>query len=254
MEAMDDESMSSTTGQDGLTITLNSSMNDLVITYVDRDGLTGLTGYTGTGYLNAGAVVIGSAGAGIDVSLVGVEIRVDAGGSAGTASGTGMLNIKVGMQTSVIGLGGVNIGVADASNTTGSSSVGGVVNIISFDATAALTIAGNANLMNIQLGNEEQGSMVLMNANLGNVTLTGLSINDVNSGGSISIGTLRVANLTLVNAIDVVAGGLQINTAGTTIGEVGLEGVRLGDITQADIGDIYITGITANSVITVTGH
>lgn len=248
MEAMDDESMSSTTGQDGLTITLDSTINDLAITYVDRDG------YGASGFTEAGAVVIGSAAAGIDLNLVDVVVTIDAGGSAGTASGSGMLNINVGMATSTIGLGNVVIGVADASNTTGSSSVGAVVGIVSFDATAALTIAGNANLMNIQLGNEDQGAMIRMNANMGNITLTGLSINDVNSGGSISVGVLELNNVQLNTSVDVVAGGLQIVST-SSFGEVGLERVVLGG--GASIGDIYITGLGGageSSTILVTGH
>jgi hypothetical protein len=249
MEAMDDESMSSTTGQDGLTITLDSTINDLAITYVDRDG------YGVSGFTEAGAVVIGSAAAGIDLNLVDVVVTIDAGGSAGTASGSGMLNINVGMATSTIGLGNVVIGVADASNTTGSSSVGAVVGILSFDASAALTIAGNANLMNIQLGNEDQGAMIRATANLGNVTLTGLSINDTSvGGGSISIGVLELNNVQLDASIDVVAGGLQI-VSNSSIGEVGMERVVLGG--GSAIGDIYITGLGGvgeSSTILVTGH
>lgn len=250
MQAMDDESLSSTTGQDGLTITLNSNTTDLKITYVDRDGVTG------TAYNNAGAVVIGdtAANTGVDISANGLTIDVDAGGDAGDTTGAGMLQIHIGTSAAtVIGLQNVKISVADADNT-GGSATGARSDIISFDSTAQLTIAANANLMNIQLGNEDQGSMVHMDANLGNVTLTGLAINDVNSGGSIAIGTLSVQNLHLINDIDVVAGGLQIATAGTTIGEVGLEQVRLGDNTQAAIGDIYISNLNPVTTITITGH
>lgn len=252
MEALDDESMSTTTGQDGLTITLDSSIADLQIKYVDRDGLSG------TSFDQAGALVIGDTTSGVDVSILGLQIDIDVGGNLGTAAtGSGMLNIGIGLTSLNIGLGNVVIGVADASNTAGSSSIGTVKTILAFDASAALNIAGNANLMNIQLGNETQGSMVHMSATLGSITLTGLSIEDnagTYQGGAIRVGTLRLSNVVLVNDIDAVAGGLQIRTAGSSIGEVGLEQVRLGDSAQASIGDVYLVGLDANSTITVTGH
>lgn len=249
MEAMDDESMSTTTGQDGLTITLDSSIQNLVITYVDRDGLAGGS------FNDAGALVIGDTTNGVDVSIVGLRIDIDVGGSAGTSAGSGMLNIGIGMTSMNIGLGNVVIGVADASNTAGSQSVGAVKGILSFDASASLNIAGNASLMNIQLGNEEQGSMVKMSANLGTITLTGLSINDVTASGSITVGRLIVSNLQAVNTIDVDNTDLVINTAGTTIGTIGMEDVKLGDKnTVAEIGDIYISNLNANSTIRIHGH
>lgn len=253
MEALDDESMSATTGQDGLTITLDSSIADLQIKYVDRDGLN----VSGGTFNSAGALVIGDTTSGVDVSILGLQIDIDVGGNLGTAStGSGMLNIGIGLTSLNIGLGNVVIGVADAV-TLGGSSIGTVKTILAFGASAALNIAGNANLMNIQLGNETQGSMVHMSATLGSITLTGLSIED-NAGtyqsGAIGIGTIRLSNVVLVNDIDAVAGGLQIRTAGSSIGEVGLEQVRLGDSSQESIGDIYLVGLDASSTITVTGH
>lgn len=248
MQAMDEESMSATTGQDGLTITLDSALTGLGITYVDRDGIVGSAGYA-----NAGAIVISP----VDVTANDLTINIDAGGSAGDGSGDGMLQIAVGTgSATVIGLSGTQISVADFDDAQNSSA--GVLTstpILSFATGASLTIAASANLATIQLGNEEQGSMMLVNANLGNVILTGLSINDASvGGGSIVLDTITVNNLNAVNAIDVVAGGLQINTAGTTIGELALEGIHLGSAAAASIGDVYITGLNPSSVITVTGH
>lgn len=246
MQAMDDESMSAATGQDGLTINLNTSLTGLGIKYIDRDGVVGSAGYT-----NAGAIVIGPVG----VSANGLQIDIDAGGSAGDTTGNGMLQVKVGTSAAtVINLNNTKISVADA--TPAGSSTGAVTDIISFDATASLTIAASANLATIQLGNEDQGHMMVVNANLGTITLTGLQINDANSGGAIGIGTLVVNSLNAQNAIDVVAGGLQIDTTGTTIGEIGLERIKLGNVAAAApaIGDVYISNLNPSTVITVTGH
>jgi hypothetical protein len=245
MEAMDDESMSSTTGQDGLTISLNSNITDLVITYVDRSGYD----VAPSSFSSAGAVVIDD----VDVGISNLVITLDAGGSAGTTAGSGMLNIGVTMASLNIGLGGTVIGVADAQAT--GSTVGAVKGIISFSATAALSIGSTA--MNIQLGNETQGAMVTMGTTISEITLTGMSINDVagaNQSGSISIGTLRLSNVTVANSIDVVSGGLRVDTTGTSIASVGLERVVLGDVAQVSIGDIYLSNLDVDSVITITGH
>lgn len=249
MEAMDEESMSATTGQDGLTITMDTTLTDLAIKYIDRDGVVGSTNYT-----NAGAIVIGEGVNGINVSATGLTIDIDAGGSAVAGTDNGMLQIKVGTSAATtIGLQNVNISVAEAT-ATGSALVGTATPIISFDASAQLTIAATPNLMTIQLGNEDQGAMIKLNANLGNVSLTGMSINDANSGGSIAIGTLSLASLNVVASVDVVAGGLQINTAGTTIGEVGIENLRLGDATQPIVGDIYLNNLNPSTTMTIRGH
>ena len=245
MQPMDEESMSATTGQDGLTITLDTALTNLNIKYIDRDGVLG------SGYANAGGIIIDP----VDVTANDLTIDIDAGGSVGDTSGDGMLQIAIGTgSATVIGLGGTTIAVADADAT--GSATGTATDIITFDATASLTIAASANLATIQLGNEDQGAMINVNASLGTITLTGLAINDANSGGAIGIGTLVVNSLVAVNAIDVVAGGLQINTAGTTIGEIGLERVKLGDVSALapSIGDIYISNLNPSTVITVTGH
>jgi hypothetical protein len=258
MQAMDEESMSAATGQDGLTISLNSTLTGLGITYVDRGGLTSvLPPYTGA-YGNDGAIVISPLGITADLS-----VDIDAGGSVGDGTGNGMLQVKVGTGLAgvQVDLSGTKISVADFDSTSHSSTGAGVAtasDIITFGAGASLNIAATANLATIQLGHEDVGgAMIKMNANLGTVTLTGLSINDTGglaNGGSIVLDTITVNNLNAAAAIDVVAGGLQINTAGTTIGEVALEGVHLGTAASASIGDVYITNLNPSTLITVTGH
>lgn len=250
MQAMDEEAMSATTGQDGLTVTLNTNLTGLGIKYIDRDGVTG------GAYANAGGIIISPVGITM-ATTGGLTINIDAGGStaAGT-SGTGMLQVAVGSSVdTVINLNNTKISVADADAT--GSATGTATDIITFSSSASLTIASNANLATIQLGNETQGAMIRVNANLGNIVLTGLSIVDAggaNSGGSITLDTLTVNNLNAVNSIDVVTGGLRIDTAGTTIGTVALEGVHLGTASSASIGDVYISNLNPSTVITVTGH
>lgn len=250
MQAMDDESMSATTGQDGITISMDTNLSGLGITYIDRDGITG------SSHTSAGGIIISPLG----IQTTGVKIDIDAGGSAGTGAGNGMLQIQVTTpNNTVVNLNNTKISVADA--TAAGSTVGTPTDIITFSPTASLTIAGSATpSLTIQLGAEDQGAMIKATSDIPTLTLTGMTINDANSGGSIGIGSLTIANVHAVNSIDVTSAGLVIDTTGTTLGEVGLERVRLGSTaavvagTAPAIGDIYITGLAPTGTITVSGH
>ncbi len=246
MEAMDEEALAAATGQDGLRITLDTNLSGMNIKWIDRDG-TGVAGYG-----NAGAVTIGPVG----VSTTGMVIDIDAGGSAGDASGDGLLAIGISAPNAInVNLNNTTIAVADA--TPAGSTSGAGTTVIQFDATAALTI-GAGLTMDIELGNEVN-DFLTVNANLGTVTLTGLSIVDGSSSESISIGTMTLSGLTIVDqTINIESQGLVINTGtGLTAVGLGLERLALGDATAVGngfIGDVYITGLNlANNTITVSG-
>lgn len=249
MQAMDDSSLSATTGQDGITIKMDTNLSGLGITYVDRDGVVG-----DATYANSGALVISPVG----IATTGLQVDIDAGGSTGAGTGSGMLQIQItAPNATTIDLNNTKISVADA-NATGSAH-GATTDIITFAAGASLVIDGSASpMMTIQLGNESQGAMIKMVSDITSATLTGLTINDANDAGSVRIDALKLSNVHAVNSINVTTNGLEINTTGTTIGEVGLEGIRLGATatiaTAASIGDVYITGLAPSGTITVSGH
>lgn len=244
MQAMDDESLSATTGQDGITLSLNTNLTNLDIKWVDRDGIVG-----DPTYANSGAVHITPIG----INAVGQVITLDAGGTVGDTTGNGQLRIGINTTgATTINLNNTVISVADAGAT--GSNIGLDTNIITFDATAALNIAAGMSTT-ITLGNRVAGSHFLTStATLPSVVLTGMSISDVVGGGSITLDSIGLSAVSSVTAIDVIAGGLVIDTTGTTIGELALEGIHLGTPASASIGDIYIANLNANSVITVTGH
>lgn len=256
MQAMDDDSLATTTGQDGLTVTINSAnIADMGVTWVDRDGHAG--------YTSAGAVTIDNLG----ISLSNLVITVDAGSSA---ANVGQLAIGIDTTSDVVvylndsasdGLGnGTTIGVTSAG--TSGSAVGTVTPILKFSNTAELRIAGGISA-DLRLGNRAAGtSFMSMDFTVPTITLTGLSILDAvgtTANGAagdvgIGIGTIQLDTVVVSADINVVAAGLEINTAGTSIAGVALERIVLGDLNNASIGDIYLTGITANSVITIAGH
>lgn len=250
LEAMDDASLSATTGQDGITINVsNSTITDLDVTWVDRGGFAAP--------FNAdGALVINN----VDLTINDLDIVVDAGNSGADGA---QLNIAISTtQDVVVGLDNTTIEVA--AGGVGSLTSGNT-EIIAFNAGSSLTITGGINA-NIKLGNRAAGEnfMTLSNTTPFDVVLTGLTILDseataangsVNTG--IGIGTLTVNDVVLNNAINVVPAGLTINTAGTTIGEVAMENVVLGDQVAnaaAPIGDLYLNNLSASTTLTISGH
>lgn len=300
MQAMDDESMSTTTGQDGITINLDVDMQDLNIRYIDRDGIGG-------DYAGAGGIEISPLG----ISAANQTITIDAGGSVGNTTGLGQLRIgMVSGGATVINLNNTVISAADA-DTTGSA-LGATTAIVSFDATASLTIAAGAS-MTMLLGNRtgtytaavaadpgvadadpltdgidgdgiltndaDQGyiaptlaapdsfvgdHMISIVSSIPSLSLTGMRIHDAVGGGQIGIGTIAVTGVSTNIGVDVVPGGLRVDTTGTTIGSIGLENIKVGgalNLTNRtnSIGDVYISsnavgGIAMNNVITITGH
>lgn len=263
LEAMDDASLSGTTGQDGLTITIDQSdISGLDIVWADRDGIDAT-------YSNAGSVVINNVGANID----GLEITVDAGSLGAGTSAAGQL--RIGVTTTGV----TTVYLHDSANTNpgngatiavGASGVGAAVtnavDIIQFGDNAAFTISSGVSAT-IKLGNRittvgSEEHFMELDTGAFNVALTGgmtiLDATNSTAAGAdvgIGIGSISVSNIVLSNDINVVEGGLQINTAGTSIGGIALENIVLGNqTTQASIGDVYLSGLNANSVITITGH
>lgn len=248
MQAMDDETLSSTAGQDGITLTIQSStISDLDITYVDRGGF----GAAGT-YDNDGALVINNIG----TTITNLQIVVDAGADAG---GNGQLNVDISTPDDIV-VSLANSTVEVAAGGVGSATSGNRT-IVKFGATSELRMTGGLNA-NLKLGNRGAGEdfMTLSVANPFDITVNDFVVVDSVSGGGndigIGVGALTVNDVDLNMSVNVVAGGMQINNAGTTIGEVGLERIKLGEqiASNAAIGDVYLNGLTANSVMTIQGH
>jgi hypothetical protein len=264
MQAMDEESMAATTGQDGITITLNTNVTT-DIKWIDRNGTAS------AGFTHAGALIIND----VNIVSTGLRIDIDAGGDTGSGAGAnGMLNIGVYNPNGItINLGAAGLQAADADTTvnyatdafaarsaTGQTATSN--QIITFNAGASLSIAASSGrLLDIELGSEAD-NFIQLNGNLGNISLTGMNIIDADGGvgADISIGTLTLANIALTNAtVDVIPAGLTINTGtGLNNVSVGLERLAFGDDTLAGngfIGDVYLTGLDiSNNTVTVSGH
>lgn len=294
MQALDDSTLSNTTGQDGITVTV-APTSDITISKVmihDTDGLTGPSAtqaYTG-GYNWSGQTTTlggsGKSGAIVINNLVLhqtsattnplLSLYIDTDGSAdGTKP---FLNIAAHVEPLSISTG--KITVAASGTASAAKLLRGV-------GTTEATILNSLNLnvgsvdANIQLGNTPQGAMILLHAgmaaglhlgnnarsfagdgtNLISGTTEAISLHDNVGGGDIVIGHIGIADngkasLTANLGVSVTTAGLQLKTTDPTGGyDIALDNVRLGAATNKAIGDVEIQGLTTGgSAITISGH
>ena len=240
MQSLDDEALSAATGQDGITLTINTSgitIDKLLIH--DNDGLktaanggvlavnswdpaanAGAGGIVSTnldlgGTETAGAIVLND----VALNLTGattVKIDTDAG-AGGTAP---FLNI--GLQTGTtteISVDNIAVGVSGtAPGSTGTNRRGATdeVQILqSYGSAAAdqIKIAVGQATMNIQLGHAPQGAMIV-------------------ASGVITNG-IEIKNLAIVDAS--VNGNAALTAAGYSNGGIGLDRIRITDANSADL-------------------
>lgn len=280
MEAMDEEALAATTGQDGITINLSTSAAVDVIIH-DKDGFADPQGVAAQDRLNSGAIVmrgiaLGNAIDGVTGLVTGdavVQIDVDAGASAPGVTNDATLNIGITLgdiatSTNTV----VDLGQLHIANSAREGGVGWGIDAGSESASlldlGQLTIGAGAT-MNIQLGNEPQGYLIVLNAILnGGLTLSNVALNDVGgliNGGSIGLDALSVRDaggldLTTNIGVDAAANGLVVTV--TQLGHatngvsMTMENVYLGTNAAANtIGDVEIIGLNMNGdTITIRGH
>jgi hypothetical protein len=256
MESMTDDSMSSVTGQDGLTVSIQTPAAGLSFqtNVYDSNGF-------GAGNLSPGVIVIGSTTkSSINTGTSAITLTIDAG--APSLGGAPTLNIAVGIPNNTV-------------IHTGDIKVASTVTTAAFSALTAtsatllndMTITLGATTLNIQLGAQPQGAMIAMNTTMtGGLNIANFALNDTVGGSSISVGNINLtdmsgANLTVVASVAAKPAGLVITT--TTLGTAGtaagsgldtqLTAVKLGGAPA--IGNVEILGLNLNgSVITIAGH
>lgn len=267
LEAMDEEALSETTGQDGVTIGITppSPMTFSVVIH-DTDGYAGAT--------NSGAIVFGdpySPALGrtkTSLAFTGeILLNIDATGDGnGAVAGTpAILRANVAIPGVVINTGDIYVADTDATGT--------LAGFQALSATATspilnnMTITLGATTLNFELGNENQGSMIRINtAMTGGLTVTGFVLND--AGGAQTGGAFRTdlnikdnagANLTVVADVDFIATGMRVNMTqfghATNGADVRLGGLKFGNAAAAAIGNVDVVGLNMNNtVIRIAGH
>jgi hypothetical protein len=288
MQAMDDQSLSAATGQDGITIVVAPHTTDagwatwataktfntgslsggvhIDNVYVhDKDGAAGII--TGA---SAGAITI----KGVDLASNGpIRVLIDADAN-GNAANSAVLNVKVGLQETFIKLG--EIGVA----TSNRPASWGVDNTSYNKILNPLELHLGDTSMNIQLGAQPQGAMIKVSGSMtGGLAINNIELFDTDgvptspsallkAPGSIYIGSIAMTDtggtdLTVAADIDVSAAGLVL-TSTSGLMDVRISDVRLGNVdttamggpdTTKSLGDIELVGVNATGTqLIIRGH
>ena len=230
MQALDDDSLSAATGQDGISLYIAPPTSSLagftptdgyngVLTIQnvfihDKDGVNGLTaGNPATAVVplaasEAGAIVLGNPNGtnGLVIAgSAGIKVDIDADSNGGDP----LLNVKVALPTKLTVRTG-DIGVATSNRVRGTSVTD--LTLRGIDATKYNKILNSIDLelggteLNIQLGAEAQGAMIKVAGSITNgLTITGLELFDGagtaanltggvlgTTGGSIYVGKINV--------------------------------------------------------------
>lgn len=285
LEAMDDETLSATTGQAGITIEMNTNVQIGQLRIHDADGLNGVAVtpydlnsdgdtadageadiYAGfkvgaVGADTGGSIVITGDGAGSDaltITSAGPStLTIDAGNN-GTNS---LLHIGAALGATTIGLDGTRIGVARGDGVN-AGALDQFTSFLSFNDDTVLNL-GATNL-NIDLGHQPSGHLIFGTVSMTEdgvtnnvIDLTSLNIN--HGAASIALGNIGIAanggnTLSMDVGIGVSATqGLYINTKNMTGLDVSLGSVALG--TAASIGAVYVDNLRLqDNTIYVRGH
>lgn len=283
LQAMDDESLSSTTGQDGIDLVIKTSGISIAKLLVhDNDGLdstvttngglslggTGIAGDYTTGA--AGAIVVNGVTVGVNAGLANAafggalaKISIDTdSGQGGGATGNAFLNINVKTNAIDVGVGSIAVAKSnDVSAMVGARRGAGAETTI----INGLNLTVGATELNVQLGAQPQGAMIVANGVIqGGISINNLSLHDSSvGGGDIVIGGLKVtsansANLTVDTAIKVLAPAAGVTAGGLAISSTGSNDIYIGSIAlgnTSSIGSVEIQGLNmGTNTILVSGH
>lgn len=255
LEPMQDDALSSVTGQDGISIglNLNASLN---VGIEDTDGFGTNTGAgmilienmglsTGTGDLN---LVIDSASSGSGGGVLQVSIQADA-----LTVDTGDLYVGQGTDGTDVAAGIAKVGT-ELTAVQGSA--------FSDPILESVSVTLNDLELSLQLGSEASNLFAISTTSVLSIEIgtladgsDNLTLNDAAGGGALSVDQLALNNLDVDGITgQVTTSGLVINTNGALTGvEVAAMGVQLG--TADSIGNVYVTGLDlSNTAITIAGH
>lgn len=281
MESLDDAALSAATGQDGIDLTIKTSGITIGKVLVhDNDGLSttaatngGLNlGGTGDGTTTsgaAGAIVVNNITVGVSATqanplmagnLAKVTIDTDSG-KGGSATGNAFLNINAKTNGIDVGIGSIAVAASNATSAmTGARRGAGAETVI----VDGLNLTVGASELNIQLGAQPQGAMIVANGTIvGGITISNLNLVDSSSGGKIRVGGLKItsansADLDVNTKIGVVVPAAGVTAGGLSISSTGSNDIYIGSLAfgnTASIGSVEIQGLNmgTNSIL-VSGH
>ena len=256
LQAMDDDALSATTGQDGITMGIALGASGITIgkVYVhDNDG-----NKVGTTNGTAGAIAIN--GLTVKQNTAGnlATLKIDSDGAAAGA----YLNIAATVAGLDLGIGSIAVG--KSGTLTAATAVRGTEATTEKDIITGLNLKLGEIGANIQLGSTPQGAMVKLNTTLkGGLDISDFGIKDAVNGGEIFLKKISVrgngnttGDLAVLADVNVKTTGLEIVNKGTQGINTYIQGVHLGSqAATSSIGDVEIQNLNlAGSIITISGH
>lgn len=290
MQAMDDQSLSDTTGQQGLTITSHLNISGAKIVYTDCDGLTNAPASDATLYSKSGDLVVTGFG------VVGTNVTtLDVGGT--NTAATAVLNIGI-SGSSALTVNFSSVGVIstyyDSGNNPLGTTTGAMSNIITTSGLQTLTISSgyyigvqlgaganpfvalSGNLGTVQLGNTGIGALGT-GGNGYTGSINAIEINDAADGGILGVAGVSASGLNLgtsasptevalcngtatglcTNAVTGGAAGVlvEVSPVGLTAVNLTMANITAGSTTSTSLGSLYISGMSfAGSTVMISGH
>lgn len=268
LEALEDEALAATTGQDGVTLSLGSSTAATVIPFstVIHDG-NGITGAT-----TPGALVIGrplAAGDHIASSITipsgqFINVLLDATADVDTvlAGNQPALGINISIPSGTV----LHTGTLSVAKSNGGGvAISNQSNVIMND----LAITLGATTLSVTLGNEaNSGQMMGLTTSMtSGLALSNVAFRDASAVGANGV-AIRASSIQIDNAgastafdadikVDVIATGLQASvvTFGTGGADIRISDMRLGDTASTSLGTLNINGLNvAGAVLRIYGH
>lgn len=239
MQSLDDEALSATTGQDGITIVIAGDVHADVVIH-DKDGYQSLAaggpagpaatptrsalgfGAAGTDNADASGAIVLDGFSIEDTSAVrtGIRVHVDADANAGAP----VLNVNIGLPDELT----INTGdIYVASSARNSSHAAAYDNMGAYENEVKIldnieVVLGDAS-MNLQLGNATQGAMIKLSGTIaGGLQLSNISLYQPLGVAGITYGPTAVGSLQVHtdgsgNALaGIHLGGVQLLTTGTS--------------------------------------
>lgn len=261
LQALDDASMSQSTGQDGITITLKDLSPNARIIWTDTNGINSADGINPadigilSGAPQAGAVVFGDGTVAgnfrVSTGTTVINIDTDAG------NGSPFTNISISLPDDlVINTGSIYVAGKDANNDL----------INQTQIMKDMTIRMGGLNLNLQLGGAPQGDMVkiygvinsgiqieniaIMN-NMANDTGIGISkmtLKDTGSGSDLNFKGLSVGFL---------PSGMKVTPSAGKVIDVLMQDFKVGNLSSSDssLGAMALVGLQiGGNTLTISGH
>ena len=262
MQVLSDDNLSTTTAQDGLTITLKDFTPNAQVIWTDTDGISANSGLDRsnlglTTNAQAGSVIFGDGTrqGNFRASTGNTVITMDADGG----NNAPFVNINIALPADLtIHTGNVYVAGRDASNQ--------IINQTKIMQDMQVELGGMN--LNVQMGNAPQGNFVNFAGTLNNgLKLSNFGLiannngtNDVGIGiGQMTIRDNGQASSLSLNGIgaSITNAGLSFNVSGSKSVDVIMQDVKVGNLANNDkaVGGIAILGLDlSGKSLTISGH